>query len=313
MLLITKVMGRFGMKKRNDHDGEFDYGSEPETNSQYRNRIKDTKSLESLNIDQNLNSIHFDTEEKQINISLMEEVCLLALGEERAHMSLLNDNIPYVLRACILLELVLARRIKLNIHGGGNIDEPWKLNVCISDFSPVGEVFMDEAIKIIAKEDLSLQKWLDVLTGESWSRRLSSHQMHNLRDRLCKSLMEKGIVTSQKSSLFLIETTEYPLINANFKRRLCYEIIDSAIDKEKLDLRSLCRLLSLNAAKIIHRPLKITDAPTSSRAKAFVNESLAKYSQFHNLEAKFGHLIGDGELHLIAGIFSLYERLNKFF
>lgn len=312
-MLITKEMGSFWMKGYRECEEEFVHNFEPETNSQYRNRIKDNKLNETLGENLIINDPHFDTEEKTTDVTLAEEICLLALGDERAHMSLLNDNIPYVLRACILLELTLARRIKVNIYEGVNIDEPWNLNVIINDFSPVGDVFMDEAIKIIAKEELSLRKWLDVLTGETWSRRLSSHQMHNLRDRLCKSLMERGIVTSRKSSLFLVETTEYPLLDIKFKRKLCYEIIDSAIESEKLDLRSLCRLLSLNAAKILHKPLKITDAPTTSRIKSFASEALIKYSKFHNLEAKFDHLFDDGELHLIAGIFSLYEKINKFF
>lgn len=304
------MMGIFIMKNIDDYEEEFEQKIVPETNFQYRHRIKAT---ENLKINSYANESHFDTAEKDFCVTLMEEICLLALGEERAHMSLLNDNIPYVLRASILLELVLARRIKANIYNGGNINEPWKLNIFVNDYSPLEDVFLNEALIIIAKEELTVQKWLDVLTGETWSRKLSSHQIQNLRDRVCKSLMEKGIVTSQKSSLFFVETTEYPLLDTNFKRKLCYEVIDSAIDKQKLNLRSLCRLLSLNAAKILHKALKITDKPTSSRVKAFADETLMKYSKFHNLEAKFGHLLGDGELHLIAAIFTLYEKLNKFF
>lgn len=304
-------MGRlFIMKNKDDCDGGFEKVIEPEKNFQYRNRIR---IAEKLSINSFANDSHFDIEEKETISTLMEEICLLALGEERAHMSLLNDNIPYVLRASILLELALRKKIKANIYGVENIDEPWKLNVSVNEFSLVEDVFMNEVLKIIPKEDLTVQKWLDVLTGETWSRRFSSYQIHNLRDRICKSLMEKGIVTSQKSSLFLVETIEYPLLDTKFKRKLCYEVIDSAIDMEKMDLRSICRLLSLNAAKILHKALKITDAPTSSRVKVIADDALVKYSKFHNLRSKFGHLLGDGELHLIAAIFSLYEKLNKFF
>ena len=268
---------------------------------------------ESIQIDQHMETFDFDIEEKSCQLTLMEELCLLALGEERAQMSILNDNIPYILRACILLELTLAKRIKLDVHNGRNRDEPWNLNVVINDFNPIGEAFLDETMKIIAKEELSLQKWVDVLTGETWNHRLSEYQLCNLRERLCKSLMEKGIVTSQKSSLFLVETTEYPLLNIELKRKLCYDIIDSALDPSKLDLHALCLLLSLNGSKILHKVLKVTDAPTSSRVKHFVDESLKKYSQFHNLEHKFGHLLGEGELYLLMGIFSLYKKINKFF
>lgn len=301
------------LKKNENSLGHFEPKNEVESNIQYRQRLRESSLTVLLQNDQHTHDSDFDVEEKSPQLTMMEKLCLLALEEERAQIPILNDNIPYVLRACILLELTLAKRIKLNLHNGGSRDEPWKLNVTINDFTPSGDIFLDEVMKIIAKEELSLQKWVDVLTGETWSRRLSEYQLCNLRERLCKSLMEKGIVTSKKSSLFLVETTEYPLLNVKLKRKLCYDIIDSALEPSKLDLHALCLLLSLNGAKIIHKVLKVTDAPTSSRVKHSVNDYLEKYSQFHNLEAKFGHLLGDGELYLIAGIFSLYKKINKFF
>lgn len=312
-LTVTKVMDTMSSKKNENSFGYLEQKNKSEPNIQYRQRLGDNSLSGAINSDHNISNSDFDIEEKSIQLTLMEKLCLLALGDERAQLSILNDNIPYVLRACILLELTLAKRTKLNLHNGGNRNEPWKLSVVINDFNPVGDVFLDEAIKTIAQENLSLQKWIDVLTGETWNRRLSEYQMRNLRERICKSLMEKGIVTSQKSSLFLVETTEYPLLNITLKRNLCHDIIDSALDPSKLNLYSLCLLLSLSGAKILHKVLKVTDAPTASRVKHFVNESLEKYSQFHNLEAKFGHLLDDDEMYLISGIFSLYNKINKFF
>lgn len=300
-------------KKNENSFGYLEQKNESEPNFHHRQRLRDNLLSGAIKSEQVINNSDFDIEEKSIQLTLMEKLCLLALGDEWGQLSILNDNIPYVLRASILLELTLEKRIKLVIHNGGNRDEPWKLNVVINDFNPVGDVFLDEAMKIIAQEDLSLQKWVDVLTGETWNRRLSEYQMRNLRERICKSLMEKGIITSQKSSLFLVETTEYPLLNIKLKRNICFDLIDSALDPSKLDLQLLCLLLSLSSANILHKVLKVSDASTSSRVKRFANESLEKYSQFHNLEAKFGHLLDDGEIYLISGIFSLYKKINKFF
>lgn len=288
----------------------FDHNIALESNVQYRQRLRENNLISSSS---EINNEVFDTEEKAVKLTFMEEICLMALGEEKAHISIFNDNIPYVLRASILLELVLVHKIKLNIQDGGNFDEPWKFNVSFSDFTPTGDVFLDETMGILGKETFTLQKWLDILTGETWSRKLSVYQMHNLRDRLCKSLMEKGVVTSRKTSTFLIETTEYPLLDCRLKRSICFEIIDSAIDKDKLDIRSLCRLLSMKAANVLQKALKVTDAPTASRVNAIAEDNLAKYSQFQNLKPKFGYLLDDSELYLISGIFCLYEKMNKMF
>lgn len=298
------------MKRPDEFLQNLEQITEIESNTKYRNRIKKDQSNEEITT-----SIgDFDIEEKPVQLSIMEELCLIALGEERAQLSLFNDNIPYVLRGCILLELALARRIKLNIQKGGDLNEPWKFDIMVSDFTPTGDSVLDEALGILNKHQLDLQRWIDVLTGETWDRKLASCQMFNLRDRICKSLMEKGVTTSRKTTLFLVETTEYPLLNHNIKRKLCFDIIDSANNNSPdFHLRSLCRLLSIKSAKVLSKALRVTDAPTSSRVKAFANTALTHYCQFHNLEAKFGHLLGDGELHLIAGIFGLYAKINKFF
>lgn len=298
------------MKRHTDDPlKDFDHDITIESNLQHRQRMRAVLISDKSDI----NNEVFDIEKKITQLTLMEEICLMALGEGKAHISMLNDNIPYVLRASILLELVLARKIKLNIHEGGNYDEPWKFNVSISEFTPTGDVFLDEAIGILGKDTFSLQKWLDVLTGDTWSRKLSGYQMQNLRDRLCKSLMEKGVVTSRKTSMFMIETTEYPLLDSELKRNICFNVVETATDKNKLDIRSLSRLLSMKAANVLQKALKVTDAPTSSRVNTIADEYLIKYSKFHNLEARFGHLMGDSELHLIAGIFCLYENSNKMF
>lgn len=90
------------------------------------------------------------------------------------------------------------------------------------------------------------------------------------------------------------------------------KIIDSATKTDQLNLRSLCRLLSMYSAQILNKATKITNAPTASRVKSFAAEALMKYSKFHNLKSRFGHLLADGELLLISAIFSLYNHTNKF-
>lgn len=197
-----------------------------EYNSYCRQR-KANKEIENsskiIMADENFKCSDFDTNEMATKLSLMEELCFIALGAERAQMSFLNDNISYVIRSCIIIELALAHRIKLNINEGKSLDEPWNLNIVISDSTPTDDIFLDETMINLAKENMSIKKWLDVLTGEIWSRQFSGLQICNLRDRLCKSLMEKGLVTTKKSSLFLIETTEYPLLNESAKRTFSFK------------------------------------------------------------------------------------------
>lgn len=311
---VTKVMDTRNLAEKG-HRQEARHSPGVESNSLYRNRRRqfDDSTVDAVELTDG-ESADFDVERggEGEALSLMEEMALLALDEDKGSMSLLNDNVSYVLRCCVLLELAMQGRLKVNLYSGGSRDEPWKLPVVISDFTPTGDCFLDETMRIIQRESLSLERWVDVLTGETWSRRLSVYQLLNLRDRLCKSLLERGIVTAQKSKLFMMETTSYSLLDFDCKRSLCFDIIDTGMGAVPLTLRALCRLLSLSAARILNRALRETDAPTRSRVKAQTAELSQHYTQLPHLEAKFGHL-SDGQLCLIAGIFAMYTKMNNLF
>lgn len=294
--------------KHNEFHSQIHVPNEQQSNINYKNRI----SYQSFEVDK-LRSQDFDTEEKTTELSLMEELSLIALGEERAYIPILNDKFPYVLRGCIMLELVLAHRIQIEIGPSFLSSEPYKANVTVTNRVPTGDVFLDEALNLIAKESFSLEKWIYILSGDTWSQKLSSFQMHNLRERICKSLIEKGIVSTQKSSFFLIETTEYPILNPMIKRAVCFKMIDLVSDLEPTSLRSLCRIISMNSAKILYKALRVSDAPTCSKVKKFASDSQRKFAQLFELELEYGHLYSKAELILVSGIFSMYNKFDKYF
>lgn len=122
--------------------------------------------------------------------------------------------------------------------------------ICKSD-APTGDVLLDEALKHIKETQPpeTVQSWIELLSGEfrfpclvwsvsgtvAWAgRRLTPrtsvlpgetwnplklhYQLRNVRERLAKNLVEKGVLTTEKQNFLLFDMTTHPLTNSTIKQ-----------------------------------------------------------------------------------------------
>ena len=90
-----------------------------------------------------------EAEGRKVKLTLMEELLLLGLKDEQGYLSFWNDNISYVLRGCILMELSLRNRIACAREPAGrHLRKPYleRLVEVVSDGN-TGEVLLDEALR----------------------------------------------------------------------------------------------------------------------------------------------------------------------
>lgn len=75
-------------------------------------------------------------------------------------------------------------------------------------------------------------------------------QLRNVRERLAKNLVEKGVLTTEKQNFFLFDMTTHPLHDGNMKQKLikvgcsAFLLIDlleiSAVSKKNLSCGRIC-------------------------------------------------------------------------
>lgn len=159
-------------------------------------------------------------------LSLMEEIVILGLTPEGS-LSSWNDNISYVLRACVIIELALRKRIRM-------IDDPARNRYDVSlrvievvDTTPTGDTILDEALSLMTGEKLNtIINWIDMLSGETWSFFDGSLQLKNVRERISKSLVEKDIlVTEIHTKFWLFDVNCYPI-----KDKICQLALKNRIN-----------------------------------------------------------------------------------
>lgn len=124
--------------------------------------------------------------------------------------------------------------------------------VIIKNETPTGDVLLDEALKHIKETNPpeTIQSWIEYLSGivifytymilrnkkkkhiinlmlalgETWNPLKIKYQLKNVRERLAKNLVEKGVLTTEKQNFLLFDMTTHPLTDNEAKLRLVKKV-----------------------------------------------------------------------------------------
>uniref|UniRef100_A0A4W3I8D2 Golgi phosphoprotein 3b n=1 Tax=Callorhinchus milii TaxID=7868 RepID=A0A4W3I8D2_CALMI len=129
--------------------------------------------------------------------------------------------------------------------------------ICKSD-APTGDVLLDEALKHIKETQPpeTVQSWIELLSGETWNPLKLHYQLRNVRERLAKNLVEKGVLTTEKQNFLLFDMTTHPLTNNVIKQRLIKKVQEAVLDKwvndpHRMDRRLLALIYLAHASDVL--------------------------------------------------------------
>ncbi|KPM35748.1 Vacuolar protein sorting-associated protein 74 [Neonectria ditissima] len=280
---------------------------------------------------------------KQPKLTLMEEVLLLGLKDKQGYLSFWNDNISYALRGCIVLELAFRGRIAMEKDASRRRFPLADRNIEVIDDTLTGEVLLDEALKMMKQsEKMSVSSWIDLMSGETWNLMKIGYQLKQVRERLAKGLVDKGILRTEKRNFLLFDMATHPVADGGAKeeiRRRVRNILtqrtvvlnSSQFLPESLEfryMRSLAMVCAAYAANVLENALSTLGHEARERAFAQTDELLADYSQWPFGKKATGNGIGanlpqviaeetnsgkDKELQLevVAACLSVFTRLDS--
>lgn len=198
-----------------------------------------------------------DADCKETRLTLMEEVLLLGLKDKEGYTSFWNDCISSGLRGCILVELALRGRIELE-KAGMRRRSLLMRKVLVRNDAPTGDVLLDEALKHVKETEPpeTLQSWIDYLSGETWNPLKLRYQLRNVRERLAKNLVEKGVLTTEKQNFLLFDMTTHPLTDSSAKTKLIKKVQDAVLgkwvnDPHRMDKRMLSLIILAHASDVL--------------------------------------------------------------
>uniref|UniRef100_T1JEU6 Golgi phosphoprotein 3 n=1 Tax=Strigamia maritima TaxID=126957 RepID=T1JEU6_STRMM len=198
-----------------------------------------------------------DGDSKETRLTLMEEVLLLGLKDREGYTSFWNDCISSGLRGCILIELALRGRLELE-KAGMRRRSLLNRKVILKSDAPTGDVLLDEALKHIKDTDSpeTVQTWIEYLSGETWNPLKLRYQLRNVRERLAKNLVEKGVLTTEKQNFLLFDMTTHPLTDSTAKQRLIKKVQDSVLgkwvnDPHRMDKRLIALIFLAHSSDVL--------------------------------------------------------------
>lgn len=130
--------------------------------------------------------------------------------------------------------------------------------------------------------------------GETWNLMKIGYQLKQVRERLAKGLVDKGILRTEKRNFLLFDMATHPVADGGAKddiRRRVRAVLTnrtvvlpaSAFFPEEMDfryLRTIAMLCAAYAANVLENALTTLSHDARERAFAQVDELLAEYSQW---------------------------------
>lgn len=82
------------------------------------------------------------------------------------------------------------------------------------------------------------------------------YQLRNVRERLAKNLVEKGVCATEKQNFLLFDMTTHPLTDSTIKQKLIKKVQDSVLtrwtnDAHRMDKRMLSLIYLAHASDVL--------------------------------------------------------------
>lgn len=82
------------------------------------------------------------------------------------------------------------------------------------------------------------------------------YQLRNVRERLAKNLVEKGVLTTEKQNFLLFDMTTHPLVDSVSKQRLVRKVQDAVLSKwvndpNRMDKRTLSLIFLAHSSDVL--------------------------------------------------------------
>lgn len=184
----------------------------------------------------------------------------------------------------------------------------------VIDDTLTGEVLLDEALKMMkTSEKMSVSSWIDLMSGkapvqkpcagalltvllegETWNLMKIGYQLKQVRERLAKGLVDKGILRTEKRNFLLFDMATHPVADGGAKdeirRRVRNLLTNRTVvlapsqflpeDMEFRYIRTISMICAAYAANVLENALASLGHESRERAFSQVDELLAEYSQW---------------------------------
>jgi Golgi phosphoprotein 3 len=162
--------------------------------------------------------------------------------------------------------------------------------------------------------------------GETWNVMKIGYQLKQVRERLAKGLVDKGILRTEKRNFLLFDMATHPIADAAVKdeiiKRVCTTLVsratpgslDSQTGLRNGYLRTVAMICSAYAANVLENSLFALSYDMREKAFAKVDEYLADFSTWpFNGTAGKANIASGTELSMevVAAVLNVFTKMDS--
>lgn len=205
---------------------------------------------------------------RRTGFCLYEELVILV--GSRSTNPLLPDPLSICLRAAILGDLIVDNLIVCNAD-----------NALVAQASTTDDCLVKKALGYVKKAECTVQKWLDVLNGESFNTK-QRYQIKKMRFKVYKKLEEKKVL--RLSSGFY--KMDVRITDLRTRNELVNEVVEYLSRRGEKDMRIEILVCCLHLCKGLAPLLVSLTLQKQSTCKSRADDMIIMYKNYYRRECK---------------------------
>lgn len=176
----------------------------------------------------------------------------------------------------------------------------------VLDDSVTGEVLLDETLRYMRGDSDTITNWIDYLSGETWNLLKIGYQLKQVRERIAKGLVDKGVLRTEKKNFLIFDMATHPVSDVGIKRKLVGQVLDVLFSKnQNPDARTIALVCAVYAANLLEN---ITSKLSySQREVAFSKADEILRNNLNLTDASKEN----GMTDVVVGVINVYSKLDS--
>ncbi|KAL7746269.1 hypothetical protein RI367_008410 [Sorochytrium milnesiophthora] len=170
-------------------------------------------------------------------------------------------------------------------------------------------------------ENWSVATWIDLLSGETWNIMRISYQLRQVRERLAKGLVDKGILRTEKRNFLLFDMPTHPVTDQAAKEEIIQRLLNLLLVPPNsaawrvTSLRTICLCIAAYAGNVLENVLVRLNLDERERCWARVDELLKEFCKWDD-----GLVAGDAfsvngieSNEVVAAVCNVFSKMDILF
>ncbi|KAI9187569.1 hypothetical protein H9P43_001958 [Blastocladiella emersonii ATCC 22665] len=167
----------------------------------------------------------------------------------------------------------------------------------------------------------SIATWMDLLSGETWNILRVSYQLRQVRERLAKGLVDKGVLRTERRSFVIFDMATHPVADTACKDEIATRVLTTlrgspgtAAWSTGTTLRTVALVAAAHSGNVLENVLaRLPTLGEREAAWSRADDLLVAFARWDDAAVQGQPVVVNGveQLEIVAAIVSVFARMDS--